>query len=101
MSKEELIKKTIEHYDRMIEWAGKQDGESPVARLLMHREIGESWSAGDCLFCKVNTDCLDCFIAIKYNPSCEGTSWYQMESAKNWSWWLVHAKAMREEIRNL
>ena len=92
--------KTIEHYERMIKWAGRQDGNDPVSRSLMVSAIGESWFGESCPYCdKYGSpfDCGKCSLQTK-NNCCNGL-WNAFLGAKNWQEWITAAKAVLELIK--
>lgn len=51
LTKEEL-KLTVEHYERMRDWALTQPAEWRRHPIEMDRAIGETWFSSDCLLCK-------------------------------------------------
>lgn len=52
MTEKEAIRKSVEHWERMVEWAEKQDEENPTYHSLMQNDIGEWWSGYDCSLCQ-------------------------------------------------
>jgi hypothetical protein len=102
-TKKQLIKETLDHYDRMIEWAEKQDENGYVDIFKMRKEIGEDWGGLYCPLCiEFNLDsCHRCYFIKKYKRICCHLGWNDMYGSKTWGEWLVHAKKMRKIIRGL
>jgi hypothetical protein len=100
-TKKQLIKETLDHYDRMIEWAEKQDENDIPSSGKMYKEIEEDWKGSNCPLCDYFYECEDCYIQKKHGH-CESTAWYDMHYySKTWGKWLVHAKKMRKIIKEL
>lgn len=98
-----LYRKSIAHYDKMIEWAEKQKPKKTTNRKEMESEIDESWFAFDCDFCnKYNNGgfcSTECPLTKNgcYSGCCNGL-WQKMNSSKTWGTFVKRAKKVREYI---
>lgn len=96
-----LKKKTIIHYDRMIEWSKKQTSTNVVYGYVMLSEIQENWTSLYCPFCKV-FDCELCPITINTKKrQCFNTPWYDMDNSETREEWIKNAERMKQFIFNL
>jgi len=113
--KNERVKKhAIAHYERMIEWAKKQNkSENPEENPCyekMEKELGEDWYAEYCPYCQeyknlVNYYCCDCPLQEE-NPIKPGTEsnccdglWLDMSRAESWGEWIEKAKKVLQYIK--
>jgi hypothetical protein len=100
-----LLKESIKHYDRMIEWAEEKKKvyymfrNIDVLKETMEEEIGENWMAEYCVLCKGYSYCQYC--PLPDGKTCSGSNscWCKMNSAETIEDWLKYAKEMREQIR--
>ena len=105
-NKNDLIKQSIEHYDRMIGYAGSYDREFLGGRngkfyRDMKDAIKEDWGDNYCVLCHNFPGCKDCPLKIN-NKCCNyfDSSWHKMNRASTISDWIKYAKQMREDIRS-
>lgn len=91
----------VQHYDRMILWAHKQNPKGIVDIELMHKEIEEVWQGTDCPFCnEYGIDdlgsCGSCPLYARDNAEhcCDGR-WSKMCKACTWSEWIWAAEMVK------
>jgi hypothetical protein len=96
-----LLKESIKHYDRMIEFAEEYKGDFYDFEASMDDTINEDWDAAHCCLCKNYYDltCIGCPYFEKYGVKCFKSVWMKMNDADNMKDWLKYAKEMREQIR--
>ena len=111
--KEELIKKTLEHWDRMIKFAEKwqtldmQDDSIGFFRYSMGQSIGEEWYADSCPLCNFYYNygerCSNCILDKKYGSCTNGKNnkWNSVDESEMVGEWLENAKAFRLQIVSL
>jgi hypothetical protein len=101
-TKKQLIKESLDHYDRMIEWAEKQDSKDFISHRGMIEGTGQSWGAIYCSLCtEFAFSCNKCYFVKKHKSRCVSLGWVDMNKSKTWGEWLVHAKKMRKIIQGL
>ena len=87
---ERLKNETIQHYERMIAWAEKQDQEEFKDEMDMFDSLGESWNGMSCIFCIVHDqDCEKC--ELNETHLCH-YPWHSMQSSVTWGEWVEQAK---------
>ena len=95
---------TIEHYERMIKWAEKQDGRRSVDSAKMDIELGESYFGDDCPFCDAFHDeyrgCSCCPLKKNENGCCDNR-WSELYNSKRWGKWIRNAKRIIEFVENV
>ena len=94
--------KAIFHYEKMIEWAKKQNKKLLVIPIEMYNAIGEDWSSYYCSFCHLhNNDCINCVLGDGKNRDCHccGGLWAKMNEAKNWGEWVKAANKVLKYIK--
>ena len=100
-------KKSIEHYERMIEWANTQDSEGIASGFDMNVSIGECWQGNYCDYCNEyhNEDsdmpCEKCPLAgeNKCSSTCCSGLWRVMDDSLYWEEWLIHAEKILKYIK--
>lgn len=105
-TKKELLKESVDHYERMIKWymahepTGTDTGTDTLNKAfsfafyiahIMRKAINESWSGGDCSLCQAYFipnvigvslgGCGDCPINIDGHPNCRRTHWQEIQHA--------------------
>lgn len=94
--------RAIDHYDRMINWAKKQDLDDVPDLSRMQYWLGEGWRWNSCSYCQViGSHCLRCPLDSS-GPSrfvnCCGDLWHEMASSYRWRTWIYWAGLVREYI---
>lgn len=110
MTKEMAIKKSIEHWERMIKWAEKQT----VSFLSdkMYRSLGEDWYSDGCPLCKKyykedgNTykeSCGYCPLYLHVGKACNEKNhvWAKFTLLLTKDKWINNAKKMLELLEEL
>ena len=102
---DEIKKKAIAHYDRMIEWAEKQDPKGKAINRKMQEAIGEEWFSDDCSFCQhyhVESiiGCDGCPL-FKLQFGCCNGRWDKLSRSKMWKSWIKNAKSVRAYIKKV
>lgn len=96
---------TIEHYERMIKWAEKQDCRKSVDSAKMEIELGESYFGRDCPFCKAfhvdSTGCFVCPLKTSNIVTCCDDRWRELYNSKIWGEWIRNAKRIIEFVENV
>jgi hypothetical protein len=103
-TKKELLKESVDHYERMIKWYMAHEPTGTETDMLnkafsfafyvahiMRKDINESWGGGDCALCKTYyisdftspslDSCGDCPINIDGHPNCRRTHWQEIQHA--------------------
>ncbi len=106
MTKKTVIRKTINHWKRMIVWTEKRDKKEEVgwAHTEMEDELKESWGEKYCPLCKEYYGCIDCPLDIKYGDCANDRSknaWQSVARAVTWAGWLLHARRLLKQIESL
>jgi len=101
-----LIKESIEHWVKMLEWGRKQNPSRTVLRFQMEAEIGESWYAGSCPLCRhfrrLDAPCKKCPLADvfgKCDDSLSMNAWSDVSKARYWGEWVESAEVMVEQLK--
>ena len=92
-----MKKEAIEHYDRMIAWAEKQNPKHYVNRDNMLDSIGEHWSGMYCNYCKEYHPCAKCPLHVRGKDCCSNL-WKIMDFTRTWKVWIKAAKKVRAYI---
>ena len=96
---------TIEHYERMIKWAEKQDCRKSVYSAKMEIELGENYFSRDCPFCDAFHDeyrgCGCCPLKKNENVTCCDDRWRELYNSKKWGEWIRNAKRIIEFVENV
>ena len=100
MNFDNVKKRAIDHYNRMIEWVKTQFEEGIPNSYRMLDTIGEIWYSEDCIFCLTYKSCSCCPLATKELECCNG-EWLKMADAETWKEWLYHAEKIKVIIENL
>lgn len=90
----DLKERTINHYNKMIEWAKTQDPLGVPTLKYMKQAIGEHWYGNHCPVCSFHKGvCSECIIHYYEGvDDCTGTPWIDMDNASTWKEWLEHAQ---------
>ena len=87
----------IQHYDKMIKWAEKQNKYKIPSVSKMYYEIKTTWAGQHCSYCNIhNTTCFLCELHSK-NSCCDGL-WLRMDRSKTWKEWIKYAKKIKRFI---
>ncbi len=96
---------TIEHYERMIKWAEKQDGRERICPTKMEIEIGENYFGDSCPFCEEfhgeSYGCGCCPLKKNENVTCCDDRWSELYNSKRWGEWIRNAKRIIEFVENV
>jgi len=95
----DIKQKTIEHYERMIEWSERQDGSESKSIENMFNSISEDWSGGCCPYCKkykFSEYCKEC--ELQSCECCDGL-WHNMNNTTTWQEWITASKAVLGYIK--
>jgi len=106
MTKQQAIRESIAHWERMIAWVEKQPKIEEPDRIEMEYQIGEDWYAKHCPLCKLyyrDELCTNCPLKAEYGK-CDNdgrNAWHLVSSSPTWAEWLRHAKKMLEQLKSL
>lgn len=108
MTEAEAIRKSIDHWERMIAWVETQPEFADVRYDSMLRDIGAYPSGTYCALCLYSYDnmvgCDGCILAVSIGR-CEGeeitNAWGRTFRAETWDQWLKHAGIMWEQLKSL
>ena len=106
----QLKKRTIKHYNKMLEEANK----FPQKGMPNYLELSEDWGSNTCPFCNefkayncFNDSCYRCPLCgtdkLKLDPSyycCNGL-WEKMDNARTWKTWKKYAQLIIEMVEKL
>jgi len=113
---QDIKQQAINHYQRMIAWAEKQDQKSRPSAYKMKYSIKENWFSDYCSYCKeYQTDCSNCLqedaecksceveackkcVLYKNNSCCNGL-WVLMRDSFSWAEWVKTAKKVLDYIK--
>jgi len=103
MTKKQAIKKTVEHWARMIKWVeGLKNKRAKADGRVMQETIKEDWYADNCALCKLYNQtpdyCDKCPLKLKYKAC---GAWGGVNNAVTWKGWLQHAKRMLKQLKSL
>ena len=101
-----LIEESIEHWERMLEWAKKQDPSRHVHFIQMISEIGEDWYADSCPLCRrFRSDAhKKCPLEIVFgccDNSLSMNVWKDVSRAGCWGEWVDCAEIMVEQLKTV
>ncbi len=106
MNPQEIIKKEIERFNKMIEFAERQDSKNEVSMDFMREQIGFNHAEG--LLCEEysdNFDCEECPLYKQYgtcnNDENTRNLWGKIDNSKTWGEWIINAKAFVKQLGNL
>ena len=99
----EALQKSIEHWERMVAWAKKQDKKLKFDRDYMCLEIGESTGPGGCTLCSIYYlgDCYGCPLDEKYNCLRPDSPYRVCLSSKTWSDFVKNGTAFIAIMKGL
>ncbi len=107
MTKAQAIKKSIEHWERMIAWVKKQPQTDKPYYFAIEGAIGEDWSDEHCPLCEFYLSvCNKCPLQKKHGH-CSGyekdryNNWNKVFNARTWKTWLKHAKVLLKQLKSL
>ena len=100
---------SIEHWERMIAWAEKQDPGDLVSSDDMLVGIGEIWGGADCPLCQLarveaRDSCFLCTLGCTHghcNAQRSANAWSDDKMARHWKDWLMHARRMLVQLKSL
>jgi hypothetical protein len=101
-----IQKKTLAHYDRMIEWAKIQHPSGLVKIRHMKNDLGESWGGDYCEYCNkfyiyiemdASETCSFCPLANSQKYCCNEL-WQKMSLSHTWKTWINYATQVRDYI---
>ena len=103
-----IIKKSIDHWKKMIKWAKKQVPHEMVAHWKMKQSLKEAWFANDCWLCYVYLDddvCSNkCPLYKEYGrcgSDCSRNYWRKVVISSNWGNWVKNAKTFLKQLKSL
>ena len=108
------IKESIDHWERMINWASNQTPTKKAHATEMLDAIGEIWNAEYEPLClkygkeeeeELIVDCKKCPLALKYGD-CEnewkkGNEWMRTTLSKTWGEWTDNAYKFLDQLLSL
>lgn len=97
------IRKSIEHWQRMIQWAEKQPANKTVDSIDMSGAIYECWSGKHCELCLI-IRCNDCPLAQEYGECSRFNKlnlWGTVAKSETWSEWVKNAKRFMKQLESL
>lgn len=104
---QQFIEESVEHWERMIEWASQRDPEEQVSACLMKILLQEDWYSRSCPLCRRflflgDGDCSDCPLRAVFgecdNP-CSLNAWIDVAKAETWGEWLEAAEVMLLQLK--
>ena len=97
----EIKQEALAHYDRMIEWAKKQNQSIECRPGIMLEAISEQWYGPFCSYCqKYFGICSECELTrenVILFDCCNGL-WRKMTKSLTWGEWVINAEAVRKYI---
>jgi len=103
-----LIKESIEHWVRMLEWGRKQNPSRTVSIFQMEAEIGENWYASSCPLCRrfrrLDAPCKKCPLGDVFGRCDDFLSmnaWSDVSKARYWGEWVESAEVMVEQLKTV
>lgn len=100
MSKKELLKKEIELWQEMIQYARKQNPNRMPLKYEMIESIGKSWQGEYSYLCNKfwrNDGCKECPIG-----NCNSNSlWSNVNMSQTWKEWIRNAKIFLRLIKEV
>lgn len=110
--KRAAITRSVEHWERMIEWAKTQRPYGDVRYSRMDDEIGEGWFSVDCSLCIMyyipkekimNPPAVSTCGACPVTPDCfdKESLWVKVNSTRNWKEWIPAAEDMLNYLKSL
>jgi len=106
----EATAQSIEHWEKMINWAKTQMPNEAVTVGKMFEKIKEVWSSDDCPLCQtffhLNIDdydlCKHCPLRVIFgscNKKQEMNAWQDVSNAKTWGEWVESAEVMLQQLQ--
>lgn len=102
-----IKQQAIEHYERMIKWAEKQNSSHLAIASTMRLSINENWFGGFCGYCnnkprkvtaRLTDKCVGCELGRSVFTCCDDL-WETMNSSMTWKEWITNAKKVLEYIK--
>lgn len=108
MTLEKLMKKSLDHYDRMIKYVETFLNLNKIpTRTELFKYIKEDWGARHCSYCKeffepFTSLCKECILSSGeydhgYSHCCDGL-WSCLDGSETWDDWVFFAKQVRDYI---
>ena len=104
ITKEQAIKDSIKHWERMIAWAKKQPKLYMAHPDDMKKAIGENWGKDYCTLCTryYKACCYFCPLAKKHGSCIDnGNHFVKVSFSYRWGDWVKNAKIMLKQLRSL
>ena len=110
MGRIQKIKRSIEHWERMIKWVETQSPEDTAYFPTMEYLIGESWTLPYCDLCneyynpKEKNHCQSCPLYENFGSCFDESSancWTKVEESLTWGEWLENARNMLKQLKSL
>jgi len=108
MTEQQAVKESIEHWERMIEWAKTQDALGKADDTVMLNVINEYWEGAYCALCLEYCKCVDngnycgrCPLGKISLCSVKGSLWGKVTDSVSWKEWLINAQEMLKTLESL
>lgn len=105
---EEIIQRTIEHWEGMIKWAKGRPKMQTVNILDMGKEIGQDWCGDSCPLCSFYIICSKCPLGRKHGHCSPRTprergdnAWEWVARSGTWGFWTRNAQIMLNQLKGL
>ena len=98
----ELLRKSLDHWMRMVRWVRKQGKRCYVEEAYMMESIGEIWSGTHCPCCSANNRDGTAYCPLADRDCdyfCCVSEWSRINNAPTWGLWLEYSKDMVELLR--
>lgn len=102
------LKKSIIHYDRLIDYIEREDPTDAVDEGLIKNKINQGWHSSSCSLCDMFVYpsspyiCRMCPLGIVYGlcgDISKRNNWLRMNKSINWQQWIKEAKKMRRQLK--
>jgi len=102
MTKQQAIRESIAHWERMIAWVKTQPKRKEPDDIKMTNQIGENWYSDYCPLCSLYHEggepCTRCPLHIKWGSK---IAWFLVDISPTWDEWLRHARKMLRQLKSL
>jgi len=100
----DAVDEVIAHWERMREYAGKQERTAIVNMDEMACDIGEDWLGDSCSLCELfvteDAFCVGCPLdQIGENCNESHSIWGYVNDAATWGEWLARSEAMTDSLQ--